>query len=205
MAQNGLTIQKYGRRSVIRIHSITKKEVEEGNTDSVKGMLDSAVKELKETGVVHPWNMMISGYGADPRPYAQIPETKIWFRRAHGAYPYLPIFLSHFILSNYIFSQFFNPKVVTTHRMPELSVVQSNAIDDLVAALNEFQPCLGDECRKQLEYRVEYKVDLNELQKLYADIKFAAGLYLNLNEVPRPVSEKAIAQGFLRINQVLEN
>ena len=205
MAQNGLTFQKYGKHSVIRIHSITKKEVEEGNTDSVKGMLDSAVKELKETGVVHPWNMMISGYGADPRPYAQIPETKIWFRKAHGAYPYLPVFLSHFVLSNHLFSQFFNLKIVTTHKKPDLSVVQTNEIERLVVALNEFEPCLGDECRKQLEYQVEYKVNPEETQNLYANIKFAAKVYLSLNNVPKLISEKAIAQAFLRINQAMEN
>jgi hypothetical protein len=205
MADKGLTFQKYGKRSVTRIFPITKKQVEEGDTDSVKDMIDSAVKELKEVGVIHPWDMVISGYGVDPRPLAQIPETEIWFRRAQGAYPYLPIFLSPFILTNYLYSQFYNIKIITTHKKQDLSVVQSNEIDKLVAALNEFQPCLGDECRKQLEYRVEYKVDLNDTQRLYANIKFAARTYLSLNEIPRPVSEKAIVQAFVRINQALEN
>ena len=107
MVQNGLTFHRYGGRLAISIYSISRKEVEEGDTDGVKVMLNSVVKVLKETGVVHPWNMMISGYGDDKRPLAQNPETAIWFRRAHGAYPYLPIFLSHFILSNYLFSQFY--------------------------------------------------------------------------------------------------
>jgi hypothetical protein len=205
MAESGLTFQKYGKSSVIRIHSIAKKDVEEGNTDNVKVMLDSAVKELKETGVVHPWNMMIPGYGRDPRPLPQIPETSIWFRKAHGAYPHLPIFLSHFSLSNYLFSQLYNLEVVTTRKMQELSIVQRNEIEKMVAALNEFEPSLGDECRKQLEYKITYKVNLEEVQKIYADIKFAAGMYLSLNEVPRRVADRAIMQAFVRINQVLEN
>jgi hypothetical protein len=205
MAESGLTFQKYGKGAVIRIHSIAKKDVLEGNTDNIKGMLDSAVKELKETEVVQPWNMMISGYGRDTRPMTQIPEVSIWFRKAHGAYPYLPIFLSHFSLSNYLFAQLYNLEVVTTHKKQDLSVVQRNEIEKLVSALNKFEPSLGDECRKQLEYRVKYKVDLEEVQKLYADIKSEARTYLSLNAVSIRVSDRAIMQAFVRINQVLEN
>ena len=205
MTENGLTFQKYGKRLAVLIHAISKEQVESGDIESVKEIVDAAMKAVKETGKVHPWNLMIAGYGQDTRPLAQIPETAIWFRKVQGRYPFLPIFLTPFILNNYLYSQFCVLKVVHAAKKADLSVVENNKIDRMVADLNEFQPSLGDECRKQFEYNVEYKVDLNETQNLYENIRFAAKLQLGLHEIPRQVTEKVLAEGFQRIIRALEN
>lgn len=201
---NSLAFQKYGERIIIRLTPIGKKEVMEGDIRRVKDLLDCAAKELKATGLIYPWNMSISGYNFDPRSLVQIPEVVSWFKKVHERFPYLPIFLSPFILNAYLLSQL-DTEVVNTVRKADLSDSQKKEIDVMVVILNKNEPGLGEEYRKQMEFEIQYSINMQQLLELNTQISFAADLYLSTHKFRKPVREKALKDAFERINTALEH
>lgn len=197
-------VQKYGERILIRITSIEKKEIVEGDIRRVKDLMDCAAKELKATGMIHPWNMTISGYDFDPRSLAQIPEVVSWFRKVQERFPYLPIFLSSFTLNPYLVSQL-DTEVFKTVKKADLSEKDKKEIDVMAAILDKNEPGLGEKYRKQVEYEVQYKVNLQQVQELNTQISFAAGLYLRSHKLRKPIRKKALKDAFERINTALEH
>lgn len=205
MAQigNGFALQKYGERILIRITSIEKKEIVEGDIRRVKDLMDCAAKELKAIGTIHPWNMTISGYDFDPRSLAQIPEVVSWFRKVQERFPYLPIFLSSFTLNQYLVSQL-DTEVFKTVKKVDLSERDKKEIDAMAAFLDRNELGLGEKYRKQVEYEVQYKVNMQQVLELNTQISFAATLYLSSHKLKKSVSEKALRDAFSRINSALD-
>jgi hypothetical protein len=201
----GLVLHKYGEKKSIRITQVEKEDVLKLDLNAVKGLYTSATKELNETGVIQPWNLVVSGYENDLRLLVQIPEVVAWFKTVQRLFPFIPIFLSPFILEEYILSQLDNLVVTASRKTMDLSVIQKRAIDDQVAYLNAYEPLLGDEFRKRLEYSLQYRIDLNQIQYLLNNIKYAANIHLSIYEVSKPVREKAIEEALVRINSVLES
>lgn len=201
---NDLAFEKYGERMVIRITPIGKSEVFTGEIKFVNELLDSAIKDLKEYGSIKPRNMTISGYDLDPRPLAQIPEVVAWFKKVQEVHPYLPIFLTPFVLSPYLLS-LLDPKVIKTERRANLSAREQAEIDLTAKLLNRNEQGMGEEFRKQFEYETKYSVDPDKINKLGAEIDFAAGIYLCNKGISKPVRDKAIREAFVRINSALES
>jgi hypothetical protein len=205
MAQNssGFAFQKYGERLLIRIVSIEKKEVMESELKNVNDLLVCATKELKALGVIHPWNMTISGYDFDPRSLAEIPEVVSWFKKVQEVHPYLPIFLSPFILNSYLLSQL-DLEMVKTVKKTDLTEREKKEIDTMAAILNRNEQGLGEKYRKQMEYKTQYRVNMQQVRELNNQISFTAEIYLSLYEVSKPVREKSLRDAFVRINSAFD-
>jgi hypothetical protein len=205
MVRNGqdLALQKYGSRLVIRIHPIDKKKMLTGDIEDVKSLIESAFRELKTSGVIHPWNITISGYDFDPRHLAQIPEVVAWFRKVQEVHPYLAIFLSPFTLNPYLVSQL-DTEAVETAKRADLTANQVKDIDAIATILNKTEQGLGDNYRKQVAFETQYKVSMQQVRELNSQISFAAGLYLSSHKVRKPILEKALRDAFERINSALD-
>ena len=196
-------LQKYGEGLAILLHTIDKKQLLAGDIENIESLVDVSCLELKSSGVIYPLNISISDYGVDPRHLAQIPEVVAWFRKVHEAYPYLPIFLSPFILHVYLLSQL-DTEVVETVGITDLTAEEKKEVDFMAAILNNTEPGLGEEYRKQMEFKTKFKVNMQQVQELNAQINFAAGLYLRSHILSEVTREKALKDAFERINLALD-
>jgi len=200
---NGFAFQKYGGSVIIRIAPVGKDEIMNGNLKRPKDILNCVTNELKTSGTTYPWNMTISGYDFDPRSLAQIPEVVTWFRKVQERYPFFPIFLSPFILNSYLLSQL-DTEIVRTVKKTDLSDEEKEEINVMAAILNKNQPGFGEEYRKQMEFKIQYRVSLQQVQELNRQISFAAGIYLGSHNVEAAVRGKLLKEAFERINLALD-
>jgi len=205
MAQSGseFGLRKYGSRMVILIHPIDKKKVLAGDIEGVKSLVEIASRILMDSGVIYPWNIPISGYDLDPRSLTQIPEVVAWFRKVHENYPFLPIFLSPFVLNDYLLSQI-DAEVVKVVKKTDLSVSEKKEIDAFAAILNKTEQGLGEEYRKRAEFETQYSVNMQQVRELNTQIILAAAVYFSSHEVERSIREKALRGALQRIKLTLD-
>lgn len=196
-------VQKYGRGRAILIHPVEKEKVLTGDIENVKSLIEIASRELMESGVIYPWNISIPDYGFDPRYLAQIPEVVAWFRKVQENYPFLPIFLSSFVLNDYLLSQL-DVEVVKIVRKTDLSTTEMKEINAIASLLNKTEQGLGEKYRKRVEFETQYRVNMQQVRELNTQIILAAAVYFSSHEVDKSIREKALISAFERIKLALD-
>jgi hypothetical protein len=194
------SFETHGDAILARMCPVQKKEILEGGLDTVSVLLRAATHELKVRGKIYPWNLTVSGFDFDPRPVSLIPEVVTWFKKVHGQYTYLPIFLTPFCLTGYLLSQL--DLEVFDSKKKEMTPAEQKEVNELVSAYEKLHTGQVEVFRHQLESTTVLKVKPEQVELLFAHISLSAVMYLKTQGFNNP--KNLLSEAFDRMRLSLK-
>ena len=82
------------RKDLQRVLAISKESVLAGDTNKIDAIVAQVVDDLRKEHDLHLWDITISGYDADERHLAEIPEVRDWCAKVCSRKPYLPFMMT---------------------------------------------------------------------------------------------------------------
>jgi hypothetical protein len=139
---------------------VAKESVLIGDIHDINDLSSSVIEKLNNSGEIQLWNLTISGYDDDPRILCEIPEVRLWCKKAHANAPYLPCILTDHSIAWYL-PCIFEIEIEEKYKR-QLSQAEQSAIDKVVNEVAKQDLKAAANMKQSMELGFRYRIKSQE-------------------------------------------
>lgn len=180
------------------ISPVAKESVLAGDISDISQISSQAKEQLSKNGEIQEWNLTISGYDYDPRDLWEIPEVRLWCKKAYSYAPYLPCILSEHSIA------WFLPCIseieTGERRKRALSQSEQAYLDMMVSEVAKRDPQEAQRLKTSMEWVTPYRIKPQEKLRFTIEVangisKFLEGTGLSEGQILQIVEETGKRMG----------